>query len=195
MVDLYLPVLYGTVREGRRSLVLARYVERRLAERPGVKTRLFDPEELPFGNLVRREWELPTPDPKVSAFVQEMAAADGFVIVTPEYNYGIPGALKNLIDHLFDEWNRKPFGVVTTGGIVGGARAADHLRQVIAGVRAVMIPASVSVPFVGKAFDETGSPRDAATLDQRLGVMFDELEWYARALRAARDATPPATSA
>ncbi|MCI4346321.1 MAG: NAD(P)H-dependent oxidoreductase [Thermoplasmata archaeon] len=189
-MELYFPVLYGTVREGRRSLVLARYVVQRLSKRPGVRAKLFDPAELPFGNLVQREWELPTPDPRVSAFVGEMASADGFVVVTPEYNYGIPGTLKNLLDSLFDEWNRKPFGVVTAGGIVGGVRAADQLRQVIAGVRAVMIPAHVPVPFVGKAFDDSGAPRNPEELDPRLDRMFDELEWYARALSAARQATP-----
>ena len=182
---LYLPVLYGTVRVDRHSLPVARFVRDRLAKRTDVETRLFDPRELPFGNLERREWEMDPRPPEVARFVDEMARADGFVIVTPEYNYGIPGALKNVLDHLFDEWNRKPFALVGAGGISGGLRALDNLRQVVAGLDAVAVPAHVPVPFVQKEFTEDG-PVDEEKWAKRVDRMLDELEWYARALRAAR---------
>lgn len=187
---LYLPVLYGTVREPRASLGVARYVGRRLAERPGVETRLFDPRDLPFGNLVRREWEIDPPDARVVAFVAEMRRADGFVVVTPEYNHGIPGTLKNLLDHVFDEWGRKPFGIVSAGGIAGGLRATEMLRQVVTGLGAISIPAQVPVFQVQEAFDEDGPRADAERWGQRLDRFFTELEWYARALSAARQADP-----
>ncbi len=132
-MTLDLPILFGTVRSERRSFWVARYVEARLAKRPGVTTRLWDPVDLPFGNLVLREWEMKERPVAVSEFVAAMEYADGFVIVTPEYNFGIPGTLKNLIDHVYKQWNRKPFGLITAGGIVGGVRAQDQLRQVISG--------------------------------------------------------------
>ena len=188
---LYLPVLYGTVREPRASVGVARFVARELAKRPGVETRLFDPRDLPFGNLVRREWEMEPPDPRVVAFVNAMRRADGFVIVTPEYNHGIPGTLKNLIDHLFDEWGRKPFGIVSAGGMAGGLRATEMLRQVIVGVAAISIPAQVPVFQVQDTFDENGPLADEERWAQRLQRFFAELEWYARALAAARAADPP----
>ncbi|MCI4335079.1 MAG: NAD(P)H-dependent oxidoreductase [Thermoplasmata archaeon] len=193
-MGLYLPVLYGTVREGRRSITLARYVEQRLAQRPGVRTRFFDAAELPFGNLVRREWEIENPPQEVTDFVREMGEADGFVIVTPEYNYSIPGALKNVIDHLFDEWHRKPFGIVTAGGIGGGLRAADTLRQVIPGVRGVTVPSHVPVRDYAKAFNADGTPVDAVDLDRRLDILFADLEWYAKALQLARKESADANS-
>jgi len=186
MAGLYLPVLYGTVREPRHSLKVARFVLQRLTLRPDVETRLFDPRDLPFGNLVQREWEMDPAPEAVSAFVQEMGRADGFVVVTPEYNYGIPGALKNLLDHVYDEWNRKPFGIVTAGGVSGGLRAADQLRQVVSGLGAVVVPVHVSVPFVQESFDEDGPKLHREVWVARLEQFFGDLEWYARALQAAR---------
>lgn len=187
---LYLPVLYGTVREPRASLGVARYMARELARRPGVETRLFDPRDLPFGNLVRREWEMAAPGSVVAEFVAEMGRADGFVVVMPEYNHGIPGTLKNLIDHLYDEWGRKPFGIVSAGGIAGGLRATEMLRQVISGVEAISIPAQVPVFQVEEAFDENGPRADHARWEHRFSRFFAELEWYAHALAAARAAHP-----
>jgi NAD(P)H-dependent FMN reductase len=192
MSDLFLPVLYGSVRDGRVSFSVAEFVASELAKRPGVETKLYDPRDLPFGNLERREWELEPPDPRVTAFVEAMGRADGFVLVTPEYNFGFPGALKNLLDHLYDEWNRKPFGLVGAGGMAGGARAIDGLRIVLPGVRGISVPAAVLVPQVAAEFSPTG-PKDPEKWRKRLGPMFEELEWYARALQPARRATPPST--
>lgn len=186
-MKLDLPILVGTVRAERRTIHVARYVHRLLAQRPGVSTHLWDPLDLPFGNLVRREWEMTERPPVVDEFVKAMDQADGFVLVTPEYNYGIPGTLKNLLDHLFDEWNRKPFGFVTTGGIAGGVRAQDQLRQVISGVRAVTVPTAVPVQRVDLNWDVDGPKADRADWDSRFDRFFSELEWYARALKRARE--------
>jgi len=91
-VTLYLPVILGTIRHDRKSEWVARFVVDRLGKRPGVSSRLVDPRELPFGNLDVREWEMDPQPPAVAAFVQDMARADGFVIVAPEYNHGSSGA-------------------------------------------------------------------------------------------------------
>ncbi|HZY71250.1 MAG TPA: NAD(P)H-dependent oxidoreductase [Thermoplasmata archaeon] len=183
---LYFPVLLGTVREGRSSVHVARYVADRLGRRPEVEARLFDPKDLPFGNLVRREWEMDPVPPDVASFVREMGRADGFVIVTPEYNYGIPGTLKNLLDHLFHEWNRKPFALVGCGALSGGVRAVDQLRQVVTGLQGVVVPPQVYVTNVHSTFGPGGPLAEAETWNTRLDRMFSELEWYARALSRAR---------
>jgi len=183
---LYIPVLYGSVRANRASFPVATYVHQLLAARPDVETGLFDPRDLPFGNLVEREWEMNPPPPEVTEFVHEMARADGFVVVTPEYNYGLPGALKNMLDHLYDEWNRKPFAMVTAGGLSGGLRASDQLRQVVSGVGAFVIPGHVPVQFVQESFGENGPRSHPELWAERFGRLFRELEWYARALRPAR---------
>jgi NAD(P)H-dependent FMN reductase len=191
---LYLPVLYGSVRANRTSVHVATYAHRILAARPDVETHLFDPRDLPFGNLVQREWEMEAPSREVVEFVHEMGRADGFVVVTPEYNYGVPGALKNLLDHVSDEWNRKPFAMVTAGAISGGLRASDQLRQVVSGLGAFVIPTHVSVQFVEKNFQESGPTATPELWEERFGRLYHELEWYARALRPARLALAAAAS-
>lgn len=189
-VALYLPVLYGTLRSERKSLGVARFVAARLAKRPDVETRLVDPRELPFGNLDLREWEMSPRPPEVARFVDDMARADGFVVVTPEYNYGIPGTLKNLLDALYDEWNRKPFALVGAGGISGGHRALDQLRQVVSGLGAIVVPEHLGVQNVGRTFGPDGPLEDEERWTTRVDTVLDALEWYARALKAARETAP-----
>jgi NAD(P)H-dependent FMN reductase len=190
-VTLDLPILMGTIRPGRRSEWVARYVHGLLSKRPGVETRLWDPADLPFGNLTLRVWEMPERPPVVDEFVRAMTHADGFVIVTPEYNFGIPGTLKNLLDHLYDEWNRKPFGFITDGSYFGGVRAQDQLRQVISGIRGVTIPTAIPVQRVAETWDENGPKVNREEYDARFERFFAELEWYARALKAAREESRP----
>lgn len=105
-----------------------------------------------------------------------MGRADGFVIVTPEHNHGMPGALKNLIDHVFDEWGQKPFGFTTTGGVSGGVHAQDQLRQTISGIRAVTIPTAVGVQQLDTTWEAGGPKGDRAVWDPRLDRFFSELE-------------------
>jgi len=189
-MTLYLPVLYGSVRAHRKSIHVAQYAVALLARRPGVETRLFDPQELPFGNLVEREWEWKEAPESARGFAREMGRADGFVIVTPEYNFGMPGTLKNLLDHLFAQWNHKPFGLIGAGGMVGGARAIDSLRMVVPGLRAISVPNSIVVPQVQDAFSAEGPVKGVEEWEKRFDRFFTELEWYARALSRARTDDP-----
>ena len=106
------------------------------------------------------------------------------------YNYGFPGALKNLLDSLYDEWNRKPFGLVGAGGMAGGARAIDGLRIVLPGVAAISVPASVLVPSVATEFTAAG-PNDPVEVAQATRTDVRVSRWYARALQLARQTTPP----
>lgn len=181
------PVILGTVRDGRQSEHLARFVLARLNARTGVRSELVDPAVHRFGDLRARAKTLEeATDPGVRAFIQRMDAADGFVVVTPEYNYSFPGALKNLLDVTFKPWNRKPFGLVGCGGVSGGLRAIDALRQVVAGLGAVCVPAHVPVQAIGKTFGPAGPLADAEDWTRRIDGFLDEVLWYAEALKAAR---------
>lgn len=184
---LTIPVILGTVREGRQSEHLARFVHARLQARTGLQAPFIDPREHAFGNLRHRALDVAqADDPEVRAFIEQMHAADGFVIVTPEYNYGYPGALKNLLDVTFKPWNRKPFGLVACGGMSGGLRAIDALRQVVSGLGAVCVPAHVPVQSIAKTFGPQGPLVDAADWTRRVDGFLDEVVWYAEALKAAR---------
>lgn len=184
-----LPVILGTVREGRQSEHVARWAHKRLAARPGVSSALVDPRDLPFGNLVEREFEMKVRPPVVAKFVDDMTRADGFLVVTPEYNHGVPGALKNLLDVTFKPWNRKPFAFVgCSNGMAGGLRVIDMMRQVSAGLGAVSVPAHMPVPNVDKAFGPDGPASDGEAWTKRLDKLLDELVFYAEALKPARAA-------
>lgn len=184
---LSIPLLVGTEREGRLSIHVARWLHGLVTARPHLRSPFIDPRDLPWlGNLRHREWEFPEPPPGLPHLTAALAEADGFLIVTPEYNHGYPGALKNLLDTWYDEWNGKPFGIVTvSNGSFGGLRAAEQLRVVIGGIGALTIPTSMPVPKVSEAFDEEGRLQDPA-YERRAGRLLDELERYARALRIAR---------
>ena len=186
-MSLNVPVILGTVRTGRESEHFARFVLLRLQARTGVESSLVDPAELGFGNLEERAKD--TADartPELRAFIERMHAADGFVIVTPEYNFSFPGALKNLIDVTLKPWGRKPFGLVACGGISGGIRSIDSLRQVVSGVGAICVPAHVPVQFITKTFGPQGPLVDEEAWTKRIDHFLDDVLWYAEALKASR---------
>lgn len=116
-----------------------------------------------------------------------LGRADGFVIVTPEYNHSFPGALKLLIDAFSAEWQAKPTAFVSYGGVSGGLRAVEHLRPVFAELHAVTLRDSVSLANPWNAFRHTGDAPLGA--DEAMSLLLDRLEWWTAALRAARQAT------
>lgn len=184
-MSLQIAVLLGTVREGRQSENVAKFVMDRLKAR-SVEAVLIDPAQLEFGDLAHKALDTETATGAKKQFVDQMTAMDGFVIVTPEYNYSFPGALKNLLDVTHKPWNRKPFGLVGAGGVSGGLRAIDSLRQVIAGLAAIVVPAHIPVQFVAKTFGPEGPLVDAEGWTKRIDRFLDEVLWYAEALKAAR---------
>jgi NAD(P)H-dependent FMN reductase len=118
-----------------------------------------------------------------------MEAADAFVLVTPEYNHSYPAALKNAIDWHFTQWQAKPVGFVSYGGIAGGLRAVEHLRQVLAELHAVTIRNTVTFTGAAAAFGEDGKPKDPESTEA-VKLMLDQLAWWAVALRDAKAKRP-----
>jgi len=181
-------ILYGSVRAERQGIRAARFFERQLADR-GHEVELVDPveRELPMLDRMYKEYDdgqAPEPMEELAALYRE---ADAFVVVSGEYNHGIPPALKNLIDHFMSEYFWRPAGIVTySAGSFGGVRAGVQLRSVLAEVGMVTIPSQFPVPRITDAFEEDGSPKDEAW-PRRVGKFLDELEWYARALARARE--------
>ncbi|HEY8982960.1 MAG TPA: NAD(P)H-dependent oxidoreductase [Streptomyces sp.] len=120
-----------------------------------------------------------------------LAEADAFVVVTPEYNHSFPAVLKNFIDWHLIEWRAKPVGFVSHGGGVGGGlRAVEQLRQVFAELHAVTVRDTVSFHGGQAAFDEHGNPRDAEGCGGAAKKMLDQILWWATALREARARHP-----
>ena len=112
------------------------------------------------------------------------------MVVTPEYNHGYPASLKQAIDLAMQEWKAKPVAFVSYGGISGGLRAVEQLRQVFAELHAVTIRDTVSFAMAHGRFDSDGGLRDPDAAEAAVKVLLDELLWWGDALRAARAARP-----
>jgi NAD(P)H-dependent FMN reductase len=161
-------VIQGTVRAGRKSIHPARYVTERFREN-GHDAELFDMKDYDIPLLGNpRPWTS-DPHPDVEVFGQKVEAADSIVIVTPEYNHSIPGALKNLLDHLYPEYEDKPFAYVTvSAGGFGGVRALSHLHDITLELNAHPGP-DLPVSNVDDVFDE-----DSILIDDTYEAKFKE---------------------
>ena len=116
----------------------------------------------------------------------KIARADSLIIVSPEYNNGYPGVLKNALDYLLPEYERKPVGIVTvSAGGFGGINCLAQLRLVTIGMGAVPIPENLSVSRVHDSFQEDGTPNDAA-YEKRAAAFLDEVLWFTEAIAAQK---------
>lgn len=123
-------VIVGTVRTGRNSIHPARHVTERF-QKKGHDAELFDMVNYDIPHLDTVRYQSGDPHPDIETFGRKVEAADALVIVTPEYNHSIPGTLKNLLDHLYPEYEGKPFSYVTVSvGGFGGIRALSHLHDI-----------------------------------------------------------------
>ncbi len=183
-------VIAGTVREGRQSDTVARwYLERIRLLAPGLNFSLLDVEALNLPLFAEASPPLYGQySTTQTAIAQKVAAADGFVLVTGEYNRSIPGSLKNFLDYVYAEWNRKPAALVTYGGSGGGVRAAEHLTQVLSNLGVPVLREQLSIPFIWSAVNPTGIDPEAVRGDWKAHVA--ELEWWVRALGTARASQP-----
>ena len=185
-------VFYGSVRSARQGIKFARFLVRQLEAR-GHTAPLVDPLEHDLPLLDRMYKEIPKGEAPAAldAIAEVIAAADGFVIVSGEYNHGIPPAMKNLLDHFLEEWFWRPSAIACySAGMFGGVRAAVQLRAVLGELGTPSIPTVYPMPKVQDQFSEDGTPRDPAH-ERRAGRFIDELEWYARALKRERAAGMP----
>jgi NAD(P)H-dependent FMN reductase len=185
-------VLYGSVREARQGIKAARFVVDQLARR-GHATTLVDPLEkrLPLLDRMFKEYKKGEAPAVLEALAKTYRAADGFVIVSGEYNHGVPPALKNLLDHFLEEYFFRPSAIVSySAGAFGGVRAAMQLRMTLAELGMSSIPSIFPIPHVQDAFDDDGRAKQPV-FEQRIGRFLDEFEWYAEALRRGRETGTP----
>jgi NAD(P)H-dependent FMN reductase len=179
---LFIPVILGTVRKGRASENVARFVFEQVKQREGVETELIDIRDLNFpvddaGEQIK--------DAKFSA---ACARADGFVIVTPEYNHGYPGMLKHVLDSNLKEYIHKAVGIcgVSAGGF-GGTRVIESLLPVMRELGLVTIFWDGNFSGAQGLFDENRKIKDEATHVKRLDKFLGELIWMSKVLRYGRE--------
>ncbi|HEY1654999.1 MAG TPA: NAD(P)H-dependent oxidoreductase [Candidatus Tumulicola sp.] len=192
MERLLVPVIFGSVRTQRQGIKVARFMVSELGRR-GADAVLVDPMEkrLPLLDRMYKEYPRGEAPPPLEELADLYRRADGFAIVSAEYNNGIPPALKNLLDYFLEEYFWRPAAIVCySGGRWGGVRAAMQLRMSLAEMGMVTIPSLLPTAHVGEAFDDDGTPTDPKTLEYSASF-FDEFFWYMEALRARRAAGVP----
>jgi len=185
-------VIVGSTREGRFSEKPAQWILQHLKKRDGIDARLLDLRDfpMPFFDQVAPP-AAPGRPPYEHEVVRKWTAAieqsEGFVFVTPEYNYGPPAVLKNAIDWVYPEWNRKAAAFVSYG-VALGARGVQQLRQTLIELQLAPIRSSVHIPVATLWAHYRGGDVEAglAELDASAGTMIDDLLWWTTALTTAR---------
>ena len=183
-----LMIVIGSTRPGRAGLPIARWFAQRAAAHGGFDLTVADLAELnlPF---------LDEPDhPRLRRYRHQhtkrwsvmVEASDAFVLVTPEYNYGYPAPLKNALDYLNEEWQHKPVGFVSYGGVAAGTRAVQQLKQVVTALKLLPVLESVSIPFHAQFLDGAGGVTANEIMEQAVVAMLDELVRTESALRPLR---------
>jgi NAD(P)H-dependent FMN reductase len=182
-VPLRLAVIIGSTREGRVGDRIARWFVAEAGRRAGVRVSVIDLAGFAFPRGYPAE-----ATPQTAAFAAEVERADAFVVVTPEYNYGMPAVLKNALDYLHHEWAHKPIAFVSYGGVSAGTRSVQMAKQVVTTLRMFPIPEAVSIPFVFQLLDDEQRLVPNEVMSGAAKAVLDELVAVEKALRPLRQA-------
>lgn len=178
----HIAIISSSIRSGRQSHRVALYFKNYLEIRNLATVEVLDLAEYNFPLFEERLKYQQNPSAATLDFAQKIKAADGVLIVTPEYNGGYPASLKNAIDLLYDEWRRKPVAISTvSAGGFGGMQVITSLQFSLWKMQAWTVPAMFPVPKVQEAFDENGAPKDPASTDKRTAGFLAELLWCVEA--------------
>lgn len=187
-------VIIGSTRQGRFSEKPAQWIFQELKKRDDLEVRLLDLRDYPmpfFDQVVTpaTPGRMPYQNEVVKKWTAAIAASDGFIFITPEYNHGIPAVLKNAIDWVYPEWNRKAAAFVGYGSVMG-ARSVEQLREVMIEIQIVPIRSSVHIPVETLMAHFKGGDVDKglAELDKVATIMIDDLLWWTKTLMTARKA-------
>jgi NAD(P)H-dependent FMN reductase len=188
-------IVIGSNREGRGTPKVATWVLQTAQKiNAGTEFELVDIAEYNLPFMTEPESPQGNPDrhvvPEVQRWLDTLGSADGFIIVTPEYNHSLPGVLKNGIDSLDYQLKKKPVAIVSHG-VMGGARANEHLRLIVnSTLGAVPIPESVTLkaPVTsGEVFDDAGNITEQYKNAQKpLESLISSIIWYTNALKSAQ---------
>jgi NAD(P)H-dependent FMN reductase len=180
-------VIVVSTRDGRAGVPIAKWAEGRAKAHGGFEVELVD----------LREMALPLFDepkhPRLKQYAHDHSkrwsarvdAADAFVFVTPEYNYGVPPSFINALDFLSHEWAYKAASFVSYGGASGGLRSVQMAKMVMTSLKIVPLPEAVSIPFFAKLIDAAGV-FDGTAQEASAKTMLDELARWTGALKTLR---------
>ncbi len=192
---LKIKIIIGTTRPNRFSEKPAHWIFDELKKHEGVEAELLDLRDYPmpfFNEAASPSYKKePYADKAVAAWTKKIAEADGFIVVTGEYNHGDPAVLKNAIDYVGSEGNMKAMGFVSYGSVLG-ARAMEQLRQIAVELQVAPIRAAVHIPsavYMAAVNEQTPvKPELFEPVQKAADAMIDQLLWWTKALKVARAA-------
>ena len=178
----HITIISSSVRLERNSNRVALYFKNYLESNQIATTEILDLAQYNFPIFDERLRLQKNPTPATIEFAEKIKSADGVIIVTPEYNGGYPASLKNVVDLLYDEWQRKPVAISTVSdGVFGGSQVITSLQFSLWKIKAWTVPAMFPVPKVLDVFDEKGNATDKLTTDKRAANFIKELLWCVEA--------------
>lgn len=192
-------VIVGSTRQNRFSEKPAQWIFEEAEKMEGVEVEMLDLRDYPmpffdeptspsmlggkYSNEVVKKW------------AEKITDGDAFIVITPEYNHGYSAVLKNAFDVIYPEWNKKPIGFVSYGSALG-ARAVEQLRQVAIELQMAPIRNAIHIPFdiflaammgKGPVGNEMFKPISDNPMGDKLKIFFDDILWWAKALKKARE--------
>jgi NAD(P)H-dependent FMN reductase len=189
-------VLYGSYRRDRVGIRFARYCVDALTAL-GHAAELIDAKavDLPMLDRMFKEYAPGEAPPAMAALAEKIRAADGFLFVTGEYNWGMQPGLKNLTDHFLEEWFWRPAAIVSySPGRLGGARAATSWHGTLSEMGMVVVSSTMAIGGITGALDAEAQPTGdgGAAIAAAFPRLAADLAWWANAARRQRaDTAPP----
>lgn len=190
MNKLKIAVVISTTRAARFGHKAAQWVSEIAAKRNDLDVEVVDLRDFPmpfFDEVASNAWA-PSTNDVAQRWQKKVAEFDGYVFVTAEYNHGVPAVLKNALDYAYPEWNKKAAAFVGYGA-VGGARAVEQLRLVAAELQLATIRTGVYVQGADfmAVWQQGKNLKDIEHLQKGVTDMLDQLAWWAKALKSARE--------
>ncbi|MEE1791634.1 NAD(P)H-dependent oxidoreductase [Streptomyces sp. BE308] len=183
-------IIIGSVRTGRYADTIANWFIAEARKRTDLDIHVIDLAEPAILDELKLTLDARPEPADTPGLADRIEPLDGCVVITPEYNHGYPASLKLAIDYVYTAWQAKPVSFVSYGGMAGGQRAVEQLRQVFAEMHAVTLRDVVSFHNMWEQFDAEGHPLDPDGTGKAAEVLFDQLAWWGRTLREGREKQP-----
>jgi NAD(P)H-dependent FMN reductase len=188
-------VVYGSYRADRMGIRLAHYLMNRLTAR-GMAPELIDAKEvgLPMLDRMYKEYAPGAAPPAMAALAAKIRAADAFVFVTGEYNWGVQPGLKNLTDHFLEEWFWRPAAIASYSRTrIAGARSGTAWHGTLSEMGMVVISSTLAVGPIAQTLDSEAQPigEPGQALEHAFVRFADDLAWWTEATAAQRARRPP----
>lgn len=188
-----LKVIIASTRADRKGPIIGSWIYNKTKSIPDFKVELVDLAEvnLPFLNEPNHPILQKYQYDHTKKWSELINSTDAFIIVTCEYNFGFPASIKNALDYLYSEWNYKPVGFVSYGGVAAGTRAVQMLKQVVTCLKMMPIAESVNIPFFSQYIDINNKFNSTELIDKNADGMLTELLTWTKGLKEMRKKKQP----